>query len=88
MRRELKPVPPNRFPVINKAGDVVGNVGPKATAATAARFLGHQGATLKDYGGRKCWIEQGTNSRHSPRPVFESKNHKAARGSVKPRSPQ
>jgi len=83
MQRALKMIPPHRIPVISKSGDVLGNVGPKATSATAARFIGHQGARLAMFGGRQCWIEAGQNQRFSPPLQIESANKKAARGSVK-----
>lgn len=61
MTKQRKPgtVAPNRIPIISRAGDVVGNVGGKATQATVARFLGHHGARLGTYKGRRSWIETG-----------------------------
>lgn len=50
---------PNRIPIISRSGDVVGNVGHKATQATVARFLGHHGARLGTFKGRMSWIESG-----------------------------
>jgi hypothetical protein len=58
---------PNRIPIISRNGNIVGNVGRKATTATVSRFLGHSAARLGTFKGRTSWIEQGTNSR--PRPV-------------------
>ena len=76
-------VAPNRIPIVSKSGDVVGNVGPRATTATVARFLGHHNARLTQHRGRTSWVEQGTNSRPRPMQRPESANHKAARGSVR-----
>lgn len=71
-----------RIPIIDKSGNVRGNVGPRATTATVSRFLGHSNARLGNYAGRKSWIEQGTNSR--PRPVRRpSADRKHSLGSVK-----
>jgi hypothetical protein len=69
MTKQRKPgtVAPNRIPIISRTGDVVGNVGGKATQATVARFLGHHGARLGTFKGRRSWIETGVNTR--PRPV-------------------
>jgi hypothetical protein len=84
MRQELRIIPARRIPIIRKGGDIAGTVGNRATQATVSRFLGHPNARLGEYGGRRCWIEQGTAERvtsHRPRP--ETANHKAARGSLK-----
>jgi hypothetical protein len=62
-KQKIGETPAHRIPIVSKSGDVVGNVGPKATTATVARFLGHHNARLGVHGGRKSWIESGTNSR-------------------------
>jgi hypothetical protein len=54
-QRKIGEVAPGRIPVLDRAGNDRGNVGPKATAATTARFLGHHGAKLKTKNGRKVW---------------------------------
>lgn len=72
-----------RIPIIDKAGNVRGNVGPRATTATVARFLGHSNARLAPYKGRQSWVEQGTNSRtrNVRRP---SADYCHSRGSARP----
>lgn len=80
-KQKVGQVPEGRIPIIAKDGTTRGNVGPKATTATVARFLGHANARLGQHGGRKAWIEQGTNSR--PRNVRRpSADFKHSRGSV------
>ena len=54
-QRKIGEVAPGRIPVLDRAGNVRGNVGPKATAATTARFLGHHGAKLTKKKGRTVW---------------------------------
>lgn len=86
MKKELRMIAPHRIPIITKGGNVAGTVGKRATTATVARFLGHPRARLGEYYGRKAWIEQGQNLRMSPRVRRpETRNHAAARGSVKAR---
>lgn len=81
-KQKIGEVPAHRIPIVSKSGDVVGNVGPRATQATVARFLGHHGARLTNHSGRKAWVEQGINSR--PRPVRRpSADRKHSLGSVK-----
>jgi len=69
-----------RIPIIGKDGTTRGVVGPRATTATVSRFLGHPNARLGTHGGRKAWIEQGTNSRPRPvrRPAADFKNSKGS----------
>jgi len=64
--RDIAPAPPKAKPVkpgtldphhigiFDHAGNMRGHVGPKATAATVSRFVGH-GATLQTINGRQCW---------------------------------
>ena len=71
--------PLNRIPVFDDQGNMRGHVGKRATQATAARLLGKLGAKLGKKDGRVAWIGP---SAPQPRRV-ESKNHAAARGSVR-----
>jgi len=82
--RKLKvgEVRPGRIPIIAKDGSTRGVVGPRATQATVARFLGHSNARLTTFKGRQSWVEVGTNSR--PRPVGRpSADFKNSKGSVR-----
>jgi hypothetical protein len=81
MKKQRKPgeVPPNRIPVIDDQGRLRGHVGSKATSVTASRFLGKLGATLGEKDGRLAWIGPSAPQPHR----LETKNHAAARGSVK-----
>ncbi len=60
--KEIKPgvVAPNRIGVYDRGPDnkprLRGQVGPKATSATAARFHGQHGSTLGTVDGRTAWI--------------------------------
>lgn len=78
-KQKIGEVRAGRIPVIC-GGQVVGNVGPTATAATVKRF-GCFDADLRRFEGRTCWIGY---SRPLKQPA-ETAAHKAARGSVKPR---
>lgn len=71
-------VRPGRIPVYSD-GLVVGNVGPKCTAATARRFNAHN-ATLRKVDGRLAWVGFSKPQRRRP---LESEAHKHARGSVR-----
>lgn len=64
--RKLKvgEVKEGRIPIIGKDGTTRGNVGPRATQATVARFLGHSNARLGTFKGRRSWIEQGPAQPH------------------------
>lgn len=62
-KQKVGEVQPGRIPIIAKDGTTRGHVGPKATTATVARFLGHPNARLGPHKGRTCWIEQEQNSR-------------------------
>jgi hypothetical protein len=48
-------VPPGKIAVLDRDGNVRGHVGPKATAATAARFTNQLGAKLTKKDGRTSW---------------------------------
>lgn len=48
--------PMNRILVVDHKGNIRGHVGKTATAATAARFVGHHGASLGKHEGRDAWI--------------------------------
>ena len=54
-KRKPGQVPPGRIPVLDHAGNVRGHVGPRATAATAARFTKRTGAVLRKVKGRDSW---------------------------------
>jgi hypothetical protein len=58
-KKERKPgtVPPGKFPVYDRAGNLRGHVGKKATSVTAARFTGQAGAKLTKgkNGERTSW---------------------------------
>lgn len=83
MRKQKIGEPPaGRIPIIGKDGTTRGVVGPRATTATVSRFLGHPNANLRQYGGRKCWVESGTNDRRSQPVRRPSADYKHSRGSV------
>jgi hypothetical protein len=48
-------VPPEKFPVYDRAGNLRGHVGRKATSVTASRFTGQPGAKLIKTGERDSW---------------------------------
>jgi len=81
MSKERKPgtVRDGRIPIYDNKGVLRGNVGPSATSVAVSRFLGRGGATLGKKDGRVAWI--GPSAPIPRRP--ETKNHAAARGSVK-----
>jgi len=57
-QRKIGEVPPGRIAVLDRRGHVRGNVGPRATSITAARFTGQSGAVLtkaKSKGERDSW---------------------------------
>jgi len=57
-KRKPGEVPPGRIAVLDRAGNLRGHVGPKATSVTASRFTGEFGATLtkaKRKGERDSW---------------------------------
>jgi len=54
-KRKPGTVPPDRIPVLDQRGNVAGHVGPRATAATAARFTKRTGAKLMKRNGRDSW---------------------------------
>jgi hypothetical protein len=59
-KKQRKPgtVPPGKIGVYDRAGNLRGHVGNKATSVTAARFTGQAGATLtkgKSKGERDSW---------------------------------
>ena len=56
-KKQRKPgeVPPGKFGVYDSDGNLRGHVGPRATAATAARFTGQTGAVLAKKDGREAW---------------------------------
>ena len=81
-KQKVGEVREGRIPIIDKSGNVRGNVGPRATQATVARFLGHSNARLAPFKGRRSWVEQGTNSR--PRNVRRpAADRKHSLGSIK-----
>jgi hypothetical protein len=47
---------PHHIPIIDHKGRHRGHVGPKATAATVARFIGLHGAKLGKKDGQTAWI--------------------------------
>jgi hypothetical protein len=50
-------IPPNRLGVYDGQGRLRGQVGPKATASTAARFHGQLGSKLgKGPDGKQAWL--------------------------------
>jgi hypothetical protein len=55
-QRKVGDVPPGKIGVYDRAGNLRGHVGNKATSVTAARFTGQAGAKLtKDKGERDSW---------------------------------
>ena len=58
MRKPRKPgtVPPGKIGVYDAAGNIRGHVGPKATAASAARFTHRTDAVLGKVDGRPAWV--------------------------------
>ena len=56
--KERKPgtVREGRIPIYDYNGHVRGHVGPNATNATVARFIGRHGAKLGKRDGRDAWI--------------------------------
>jgi hypothetical protein len=61
-----------------------GQVGPKATASTAARFHGQLGSTIRVVAGRKAWVAptSGPNKAAAAQKATLAKSLKADRGSV------
>ena len=61
-----------------------GQVGPKATASTAARFHGQLGSTIRTVAGRKAWVAptSGPNKAAAAQRATLAKSLKADRGSV------
>jgi hypothetical protein len=47
---------PHHIPIVDHKGRHRGHVGPKATAATVARFTGQHGAKLGKHDGKVAWI--------------------------------
>ena len=47
---------PHHIPIFDHRGRMRGHVGPKATAATVARFIGQHGAKLGKKDGKTAWI--------------------------------
>lgn len=70
-QRKVGEVRPGRIPILDRAGNVRGNVGPHATQATTARFLGHHNAKLTTKGGRKVW--QSTNEKFNAATAVRNK---------------
>lgn len=83
--KQRKPgtVPPGRIAILDQGGRIRGHVGPHATTATVARFLGHHNAKLEKNGGRAVWQSYGEDGPKIGQRASESANHRAARGSVK-----
>jgi hypothetical protein len=59
-KKQRKPgtVPPGKLVVYDRAGNLRGHVGPRATSVTASRFTNQPGATLtkgKSKGERDSW---------------------------------
>lgn len=85
-RTKIGKVPEGRIPILDQGNRVRGHVGPKATEATVARFLGHNNAKLETNGGRVVWQSYGEDGpKAGGRRLPETANHKAARGSVRAR---
>jgi hypothetical protein len=78
-RHKIGQVPDGRIAIVDAAGNIRGHVGPRVTAITARRF-GVRNAELKKVNGRLEWHGESPSRRQRPKP--ETKNHKAARGSV------
>jgi hypothetical protein len=53
--RKVGEVPPGKIPVFDPQGRLRGHVGPKATAASVARFHGYGGSQLTKKDGRDSW---------------------------------
>jgi hypothetical protein len=47
---------PHHIPIFDHKGRMRGHVGPKATAATIARFTGQHGSKLGKHDGKVAWI--------------------------------
>jgi hypothetical protein len=54
--RPVGTVSPDRIPIYDRKGNICGNVGPKATAATVSRFHNQPDAVLGTKDGRRAWV--------------------------------
>jgi hypothetical protein len=90
-KRQPGEVPLHRIPVVDHKGNVRGHVGERASAATAARFIGRPGMELKDHEGRQSWVADKPPPKPKPQIVVApaaapaakpDANKAAAKGSV------
>lgn len=90
--RKTGTVAPNKVPILDHKGRLVGAVGHKATAVTVSRFTGTLGAKLGRKGGRQVWLgaepladvsAMGTTAGAPANVPTQQQNKDAAWGSVK-----
>jgi hypothetical protein len=69
--KERKPgtVREGRIPIYDHEGHMRGHVGPHATSATVARFVGRHGSTLGKRDGRHAWIGPPPPPKPKPKPI-------------------
>lgn len=76
--RKVGVVREGRIPIYDHEGNQRGHVGPNATSATVARFIGRHGAELKKKDGRDAWV--GPKPPPKPKPKFPAAGMSGAPG--------